>query len=206
MRILCYWDSNTRWYKSWTRYERLWSDKRRPKVLQSSLWDSFEIIEEWLNSRTLISDDKRPGKEWRNGSTYLIPCLDSHDPLDHVVLMLWTNELKDSYAQDISSILWLLENQYIKIVTSRKSQFRDTIPSLILVAPPPIDISKDYAKQRYWNVWWKVEQVSNWIKELANKYWCKFIDTSDLETWPDWVHLNDESHVLLAERIAKSIE
>ncbi len=76
-RILCYWDSNTRWYKSWTRYERLWVDKRRPKILQDTLWDSTEVIEEWLNSRTLISDDERIGKEWRNGSTYLIPCLDS---------------------------------------------------------------------------------------------------------------------------------
>ena len=67
------------------------------KVLQKLLGDGFEIIEEGLNSRTLVSDDERPGKQGRNGSSYLIPCLDSHDPIDLVVLMLGTNEIKDKF-------------------------------------------------------------------------------------------------------------
>ena len=38
-----------------------------------------------------FEDELRPG---RNGATYLDPCLHSHGPIDLVVLMLGTNDLK----------------------------------------------------------------------------------------------------------------
>ncbi len=120
--------------------------------------------------------------------------------------MLGTNELKDAYAQDIVSILSIIENKYIKIITTRKSQFSNTTPQLTLISPPPIDISKEYAQKRYGNIWDKVKELANWIKQLANKYNCSYILTSDLETWPDWVHLDEVSHKLLASKVSALID
>ena len=96
-RILCFGDSNTRGYIPNSNYLRFSENERFPKLLQKVLGEEFEVIEEGLNSRTLVSDDLRKNKEGRNGSKYLIPCLDTHDPIDLVVLMLGTNELKEKY-------------------------------------------------------------------------------------------------------------
>ncbi len=96
-RILCFGDSHVWGYIPNTNHERFSDKERFPKLLQKSLGSNYEIIEEGLNSRTLVSEDKRPNKEGRNGNIYLIPCLDSHDPLDLVILMLGTNELKHEF-------------------------------------------------------------------------------------------------------------
>ena len=68
--------------------------------------DQYEIIEEGLNSRTLFSNDNRPGKEGKNGFTYLKPCLDTHDKIDLLILMLGTNELKNEFNK-AQMIYWI---------------------------------------------------------------------------------------------------
>ena len=101
-RILCYGDSNTWGYISGTDHQRYGENERWTRILAQMLGDKFEIIEEGLNSRTLISNDTRPGKEGKNGYEYLIPCLDTHDPIDLVVIMLGTNELKKTYNKTMN--------------------------------------------------------------------------------------------------------
>lgn len=121
IRILCYGDSNTWGYISGSDHQRYGNSERWTKVLANLLGDKFEIIEEGLNSRTLISNDPRPGKEGKNGYEYLIPCLDSHDPIDLVILMLGTNELKYTYNKTPEEIGNLLEEYFVKTILNRKS-------------------------------------------------------------------------------------
>jgi lysophospholipase L1-like esterase len=99
--ILCYGDSNTWGYTPGTgkRYER---HERWTGVLQQSLGNSAIVIEEGLNGRTTVLDD--PTKPFRNGKDYLIPCLDSHAPLDLVILMLGTNDLKHRFGMSALDI------------------------------------------------------------------------------------------------------
>ena len=94
-RILCYGDSNTWGYDPVAR-DRFDAATRWTRVLAASLGADYEIIEEGLCGRTTIWDD--PVTEYRNGRTYLIPCLDTHCPLDLVVLMLGTNDLKSRFS------------------------------------------------------------------------------------------------------------
>ena len=86
------------------------------------LGNNFEIIEEGLNSRTLISNDTRPGKEEKNGYEYLIPCLDTQDPINLVVLMLGTNELNNAYNNEAEEIGKMLEEYFVKTILNRNSQ------------------------------------------------------------------------------------
>ena len=116
IRILCYGDSNTWGYISGTDHERYGINERWTKFLQCKLGDRFEVIEEGLNSRTLISNDTRPGKEGKNGYEYLIPCLDTHDPIDLIILMLGTNELKASYNKTAAEIGEMLEQYFVKVI------------------------------------------------------------------------------------------
>ena len=54
------------------------------------------MIEEGLNGRTATLES--PVAPWRNGLDYLGPCLESHAPLDAVLIALGTNELAERYS------------------------------------------------------------------------------------------------------------
>jgi len=204
-RILCFGDSYTWGYIPGTNHERFSEDIRYPKVLQSLLGDAYEVIEEGLNSRTLISDDKRAGKEGRNGHDYLIPCLDSHDPLDLVVIMLGTNELKDIYKNTPETIAELLEEYFVKIILSRKSQFQDKYPQLIIVSLPVVDETTYYAAARYLGGAEKSKKLSPLYQEIARRNNCGFVDGSRLKVGVDGVHLVAESQIELAKLIQQEI-
>jgi lysophospholipase L1-like esterase len=67
-------------------------DVRWPGVLRSELGEGYHVIEEGLGGRTTVWDDEI--EEHRNGKTYLYPCIESHAPLDLVIIFLGTNDLK----------------------------------------------------------------------------------------------------------------
>lgn len=202
-RILCFGDSDTWGYVPCSNHERYSDNIRYPKVLQKLLGSKFEVIEEGLNSRTLVSEDKRPGKEGRDGSKYLIPCLDSHDPLDLVILFLGTNELKKEHEKSPKQIVDLFERYFVKIAL-RKSQFRNKYPKLIIIGLPPVDEKKAFLK--YIGATKKIAPLNKHYEYIAKKYGCQFIDTSKLLAGPDGVHLTKGSHIKLAEMVYRKIK
>ncbi|NQT49058.1 hydrolase [Candidatus Kuenenbacteria bacterium] len=205
-RILCFGDSYTWGYIPDTNHERFPDDIRFPKVLQKLLGENFEIIEEGLNSRTLVNKDTRPGKEGRNGSQYLIPCLDSHDPLDLVIIMLGTNELKHKFKNSPEEIGNLLEKHFIQVILKRKSQFRNTSPQVIIVSLPLINEQTEYALQRYVGGTEKSKKLKNIYSKIAKKNKCHFVSASELKVGSDGVHLTKESHKALANKLNEKIE
>ena len=94
-RILCFGDSNTWGYDPATG-ERFDEQTRWTGVLQAALGGDYTVIEEGLNGRTTVWDDPIEGH--KNGHEYLVPCLETHRPLDLVVLMLGTNDLKRRFS------------------------------------------------------------------------------------------------------------
>ena len=208
VRILCYGDYNTWGYISSSNHLRYGNDKRWTKVLANLLGDNFEVIEEGLNSRTLISNDLRPGKEGKNGYEYLIPCLDTHDPIDLVILMLGTNELKNTYNKSALEIGQILEEYFIKTILNRKSQFKESYPKLLIVTPPVINEYTEYCKKddKYLGATEKSKQLNLIYENLAKKYNCYFLSNDGLEAGVDGVHLTEESHKKLAELLYNKIK
>lgn len=207
IRILCYGDSNTWGYISGTDHQR-YMDDRWTRQLAKLLGDGFEIIEEGLNSRTLLSEDPRPGKVGRNGYNYLIPCLETHDPVDLVVIMLGTNELKYGYNRTAEEIGELFEEYFVKTIINKKSQIDDRYPKLLIVAPPLVNENAEYSRKddKYRGAAPKSAQLSGVYRSIAEKYNCAFVDNDGLTTGPDGVHLDKQSHRLLAESIAAKIK
>ena len=101
--VLCFGDSNTHGQipgKDGGRYEK---EIRWPGVLKSMLGDSFDVIEEGLGGRTTVFED--PIEEDKSGKAYLQQCLHSHKPIDLIIVMLGTNDLKIRFgltAYDVS--------------------------------------------------------------------------------------------------------
>lgn len=203
IRILCYGDSNTWGYISGSDHKRYGNKERWTKILSELLGEKFEVIEEGLNSRTLISNDTRPGKEGKNGYEYLIPCLDTHDPINLVILMLGTNELKNIYNKTAIEIGDMLEEYFVKTILNRKSQIENNYPKLLLLTPPVVNEDTEYCKQKskYVGAMQKSKELNLIYKNIAEKYNCYFLGNEELTTGTDGVHLTKESHRKLAEML-----
>lgn len=201
IRILCYGDSNTWGYIPGSNHGRYLKTERWTGILQDSLGSDFIIIEEGLNSRTLVSNDTRPGKEGKNGAEYLTPCLDTCDPVDICCLMLGTNELKAVYNKTAEEIGKLVEDYFIKIILNRKSQFMNSTPSLILICPPLVDEYTDYANEKYHGAHKKSLELNAIYKNLAEKYNCGFVANDKLSLGIDGVHMDKNGHKKLAEML-----
>jgi lysophospholipase L1-like esterase len=206
-KILCFGDSNTWGYISGTTFVRYEKEKRWTGILSNLLGADYEIIEEGLNSRTLNSEDLRPNKEGKRGDTYLLPCLDSHDPIDLVVIMLGTNELKLEFNKTALEISQIFEESFVKKILTRKSQFLDKYPKLLIIAPPVVnEFCPWYAESKRWEgAFQKSKDLNSLYEEISQKYNCGFISNEGLEVGKDGIHLTEESHAELASRVCKVI-
>jgi lysophospholipase L1-like esterase len=79
-----------------TQDRRFGPEDRWPGALQKELGKNYQVIEEGLGGRT--TDALDPGSPISgaqlDGSAYLPACLASHLPVDLVIIMLGTNDLK----------------------------------------------------------------------------------------------------------------
>lgn len=130
--ILCYGDSNTWGFEASTQ-DRLGRWDRWPGVLQRELGDDVHVIEEGQNGRTTVFDV--PFEPNRNGLTYLPVALETHHPLDAVVIDLGANDLflpgVNAYHA-AHGALTLAE-----VVLASDAGPAGTAPSVLVVVPPP---------------------------------------------------------------------
>lgn len=93
INILCFGDSNT--FGSMPGGGRWPLDQRWTGILQGLLGPDYRIIEEGCGGRTTVFDD--PLELDKNGRAQLPVSLRSHRPLDLVILMLGTNDMKQRF-------------------------------------------------------------------------------------------------------------
>jgi len=80
-----------------------------------------------------------------NGKDYLIPCLQSHAPLDLVIILLGTNDLKMRFsvsAYDIAKSAGVL----VDVVQRSMAGPDGRAPKVLLIAPPPLGRLTEYAE------------------------------------------------------------
>lgn len=198
-RVLCYGDSNTWGYEPATG-ERLPEDVRWPGVLARELGEGYRVIEEALNGRTTVHDD--PIEEHRNGRAYLEPCLQSHAPLDLVVISLGVNDLKARFslsASDVADGAGVLADVALG---SRIGPY-DGAPVVLLVAPPPLgnltELSEMFAGAEE-----KSRELGTQYRRVADQRGCTLLDASGIvaSSSRDGLHLEAAEHQKLGRTIA----
>ncbi|MGN1227889.1 MAG: GDSL-type esterase/lipase family protein [Christensenellales bacterium] len=200
IRVLCFGDSNT-WGAMPDRFGRYDEKTRYPKVLQSLLGDCFEVIEEGLCGRTVACDDYKKLVGNRNGVAYFWQAVSSHDPLDFIVVMLGTNDLKTVFDRNASDCARDLQEFYINFVNNSLSKIMLKVPKFIIVAPPQIDLDS-YGK--YEGAGEKSLHFNSEYKKICDNFdSCYFVDNDGLVAGADGLHMTKESHKLLAEKLAK---
>lgn len=208
--ILCYGDSNT-WgcppLENWpiTHVPRYGSDVRWGSVMRSMLGDGYWVVEEGLNGRTTIWDDPVEG-EYRNGKSYLLPCLLSHAPLDLVVLMLGTNDLKSRYslsAWDIASGVGAL----INVIQKSESGPNNTAPLVLLLCPPPVTKLTIFSEMLA-GAEVKSRQLAPHYQQVASDKGCEFLDVGQVLRCSDrdGIHFEASDQQKLGHVVAERVK
>ena len=102
----------------------------------AKLIPEWEVIAEGHPGRTTVHDDPVEGAH-RNGLTVLPALLESHKPLDLVLIMLGTNDLKARFSVNACDIALSLE-RLVRGIKGSDAGPGGTAPGVLLVAPPPI--------------------------------------------------------------------
>lgn len=208
VKILCYGDSNTWGFIPAGNHKRYNEKERWTKLLSKMLGNKYEIIEEGLSGRTLLDDNDSEPSEGKNGYLYLTPCLKTHDPIDLVILMLGTNELKTINNKTPEDIGNMLEEYYVKTILNQINRSNGTYPKLLIMSPPVVDEEKPECKS--WNnfvgAYNKSIKLKDVYKNIAKRNNCYFISNEELSTGIDGIHLTKESHLKLSEKLERFIK
>jgi len=205
-RILCYGDSNTRGYiPGSTRYDRYPANVRWTGVAQDLLGAGYEVIEEGLGARLTKHEDDRPGFVGKNGLTYLLPCLETHTPLDLVIIMLGTPDLKE--RMDLSAEA-ITEGMRECITCIQEFSARMPLPpKILLMSPVVIDETVPFAAALFKGGTGKSKQLGKLYAKIAEEKGSAFLDLAPLvQVDPrDGIHLSSESHQVVGEKVATKV-
>jgi lysophospholipase L1-like esterase len=201
--ILCFGDSNTWGYDPATQ-ERFPRNIRWTGVLQESLGQGYRVIEEGLNGRTTVWEDPVEGDKM--GKRHLLPCLESQAPLDLVVLMLGTNDLKARYSAppaDIASGVGVL----VDIIARSAAGKSGKEPLVLLMAPPPLARLSAFADM-FGGGTQKALHLGRLYAEIAKSRGCHFLDTQSIirSSDLDGIHLEAAQHRVLGEAVAREVK
>lgn len=111
-------------------------EDRWPTVLERGLGGTARVIAEGLGGRTTAHDDWFANAD-RNGARILPTLLESHSPLDMVIIMLGTNDIKPIHGRTASEAGRGM-GRLVQIVRGHYGGKREPVPEIVLVAPPPI--------------------------------------------------------------------
>ncbi len=202
-QILCFGDSNTYGLVPGTggRYE--WGVRWTSLLDERIRRKGYHVIEEGLCGRTTVFDD--PLRDGRRGTELLPVLLETHKPVDLVLLMLGTNDCKivyDASAQVIGKgIERLLE------------QIRRSNPAIKVLLISPIALGEGVWEEGFDPEFdalsvERSRKLPKVYEKIAKENQIDFLAASDYAepSKTDREHLNEEGHRRLSEGIIKKLE
>ncbi len=201
--VLCYGDSNTWGYVGGTG-ERFAPDVRWTGVMQTALGEGYRVIEEGLNGRTTVWDDPIEGD--KNGETYLRPCLETQKPIDLVVLMLGTNDLKRRFSLSAYDIAAGAE-KLVRLILSSEAGPQHRAPKVLLVCPASVRALTDFAEMFGEDARERSKRMPAHYAAVAQRCGCGFFDASSVISVcaADGIHLEADAHATLGKALADAV-
>ena len=201
--VLCYGDSIT-WGYNPVDGSRFSFEQRWPGVLQARLGSGFRVIEEGLSGRAVATDS------WilpnRDGRSMLAPLLETHVPLDWVIILLGMNDCGPTYRRDASEIafgcatlLWTVQKAAAGPIGG--------VPKMLLVASPAFGTFSPFMELFYRGGEATGSALAAAYRTVAEACGARFLDAASvLPPGPvDGVHPDADGQQRLGEAIAKIV-
>lgn len=201
--VLCFGDSNTFGYDpigvAAGERARYPFEERWPGAMQRLLGSGWRVVEEGLSGRTTVHDD--PFEPGLCGMDALVCALGSAQPLDCVIIMLGTNDMKTCFGLPASDIARGAESLVLAVKRFPWAPGCHR-PKIVIVSPPHIgegirDVVLSSFDMRSVAV---SHEVAGAYRVIASEQGCAFLDASEIcEPSPvDHIHLSPEGHGALA--------
>ena len=214
--VMCFGDSNTHGTGPRAEGQARWRygpDRRWPRLMAERLGPGWHVVEEGLPGRTTVHPDPIEGA-YKSGIAVLPALLESHRPLDAVIVMLGTNDLKARFSvtpRDIGSGVERIGRLIVSSEFEAASGPGGAAPRLLLVAPPPIlaggPFDREESRLQEAGAYEKSTRMGTAIEAAADRLGAAFLDAAPLvECSPvDGVHYAAQGHVALAEAIGDAL-
>ncbi len=216
-RVLVFGDSNT-W--GWIPVERgipttrYRSDQRWPGVTQAELGEGYEIIEEGLSGRTTDLLDDDPTVEeltgmGLDGSAYLPAAVASHLPLDLVVIMLGTNDLKAKFDRSPEAIAAGVRGLVERVRRIDRGAWTTyPAPRVLVLAPPPLVHTPRFPEAILAGGIDKSRALAGPYEEAAAATGAAFLDIAAVTSADgvDGIHLSEAAHRRIGHAVAAKIK
>lgn len=204
--LVCFGDSNTHGSPPSTGaapVPRHGPDVRWPGVLAAALGPGWRVHEEGLPGRTTLHPDPIEGGHL-SGLAALPMVLGTHSPVDTLVIMLGTNDLKARFAvgaPDIAASVELL----VRTARTFCAGSGRPVPEVLVVSPAPIveieqggTLAGGAEKSR---------RLAPLLRDVAARLGTGFLDAGEhvRVSAVDGVHLDPDAHRALAAAIGAAL-
>ncbi|PWW03905.1 lysophospholipase L1-like esterase [Hoeflea marina] len=200
--VLCYGDSLTWGYDPVERGRHDLAD-RWPSALAAALGEGVHVIADGLNGRTTAFDDYTADCD-RNGVRTLPTALHAHAPLDLVVLMLGSNDMKPMLAGTAIAAAKGMR-RLVELVQTHSWPMPYETPQVLVVSPPPLvpTADPDFAAMFAGGVP-EADMLASFYADLADETGAAFFDAGSVARCSaiDGVHLDAENTRAIGRGIA----
>lgn len=209
--IVCFGDSNTHGYcaepldcaDGGNRFNEA---ERWTCLLGQLLGPDYLVLEEGLGGRTTVFRD--PLTEGLSGLDLIVPILNSHNPVDLLILMLGTNDTKERFGVSAECISQGMERLILK--AKNTECWSGSVPNILLICPPHIlDGLYDgpFGGTMGSGCPEKSRELARFYREVAQRRGCAFLDAQGLAEFnrTDCMHLTRKGHATLARKLAELV-
>lgn len=205
--VLCFGDSNTHGTCAMGfpgDRRRLPREQRWPEVMAARLGEGWEVIAEGHPGRTSVFADPIEGPH-KNGQLALPALLESHRPLDLVVVMLGTNDCKARFGAQATDIALGIGRLAREILSSDAGP-AGTAPRLLIAAPVPI-LETGIFSDIFSGGAGKSRALPAALARVASEVGAGFWDAGMVaQVDPvDGIHLDVTAHAAIGEGLASAI-
>jgi lysophospholipase L1-like esterase len=185
-------------------------EDRWPSTLEAGLGGKARVIAEGLGGRTTMFDDWATNAD-RNGARILPTLLQSHAPLDLVVIMLGTNDLKPSICGSAQEASYGMR-RLVQIVRGHFGGLSEPVPQVLLVAPPHIvDTGNEDMASHFGGIAHGIEQSQQFATHYAKRaeeLGVQWFDAATVATAhsADGVHLDPQNTRAIGEGLVPVVK
>ena len=206
--ILCFGDSNTHGrcadpMDCADHGERFNEDERWTCLLQKALGDEYLVLENGVNGRTTAFSD--PFRRHVSGLDVIEAELMAHRPVDLLVVMLGTNDVKERYAMSAQCIGFGLEK--LCFTASITDAWAEAGANILVIAPPHFEDAIDDDPTMGPGCAAKSRQLAAVYEEICKKHSWHFMDAEGLVSFSraDYCHLTSHDHRIFADKLAELV-